>query len=98
MSVTSWTISILEGDTMDHDITLADVLAFCTGYDKVPLNGWTLSPKILFDHEKAEYQKGYFYVSTCTLELTLPTTHTTYANFKSALLQCVKLTTHFDAY
>ena len=43
------------------DGTLADVLAFCTGYDTVPLNGWLVTPQIKFDHEKLDYEKGYEY-------------------------------------
>ena len=79
------------------DVSLEDFLIFCTGYDVVPPHGFPVQPKIAFDHDKSGYEEGWLWTSTCTLELTLPTSHATYGGFKETILNCVKHTKLFDA-
>lgn len=51
---------------------MSDVLAFCTGADKIPPLGFGQMPKIMF---LGKDQGRFATASTCDLQLRLPTIH-----------------------
>lgn len=53
------------------DVTLEDILQFCTGTSKVPPGGFHQKPVITFIHSSASVANA----STCDLILRLPTVH-----------------------
>ena len=61
-------------------VTLKMVMSFSTGADAVPPMGYCHDPEINFN-DMAFYPTS----STCALQLTLPTRHSEYRFFKSAL-------------
>ena len=61
-------------------VSLDKVLAFFSGSSDVPPLGFPYDPVISFN-DTSDYPTS----STCALELTLPTTHSKYKDFKEAL-------------
>ncbi len=65
--------------------TGSDVLAFCSGADRIPPLGFGKVPKIVF------LRQGILATaSTCDIVLRLPTVHTTYESFKDAFIMSLK--------
>ncbi len=83
---------------VDGNVTLSDILVFCTGADVVPYGGFEKDPTISFDHDKLEaYQQGWFWANTCAMELTLPTKSENYISFRTSLIAVIENTQFFDA-
>ena len=66
-------------DTLQHK----DILVFATGSDKIPPCGFHPAPSLLF------YDGSLPLASTCSNELTIPTTHTSYYEFSRAFVEGV---------
>ena len=62
-------------------VQLKDILLFTCGCDTIPLSGLTPQPSLLF------YDGAFPVAATCSNELTLPTVHTTYYNFRQGMIQ-----------
>ena len=65
---------------------VGDVLAFCSGADRIPPLGFGKQPKIEF------LRQGYKLAtaSTCDIVLRLPTIHGDYESFKDAIIMSLK--------
>lgn len=79
-------IDVEEGET---ELSLELIHGFATGCREIPTNGFTPhTPSISFLHSqeanglKSQFQKA----NTCIVKLYLPTTHSIYAEFKSAMV------------
>lgn len=70
---------IYEVEENPHPLQLKDILIFATGCDDEPPLGFDVPPSIKFLHSDGKYPEA----STCSLELSLPTIHSTYHEFKS---------------
>ena len=70
---------------MQVEISLGDVLAFFTGSDKISLLGFPNKAVMQFT------QSGiYPTASTCSITLTLPTTHEDFSAFASHFIEAVR--------
>lgn len=66
-------------DSIQKQVTLAEVLIFFTGADNIPPLGYQ-SASMYFNHDRI-FPTG----STCAITLTLPTKHVKYEDFKRHL-------------
>lgn len=63
----------------DADVTLQDIIIFATGATHVPPLGFPQQPQILFIHDNDSI---FPRANTCSLELSIPTVHKNYDDFK----------------
>lgn len=71
---------MLLGSTPDG-VQLKDTLVFACGCDSIPPSGLTPQPSLLF------YDGIHPLAATCSNELTLPTVHIMYSDFRKAMVE-----------
>lgn len=90
MVVVDWHVSVPPPfflTAANETTTVADILIFSSGTDKVPPIGFEKQPSIFFLHGSTNI---FATSSTCDIHLRLPTKHQDYKSFREAMVMSLK--------